>query len=184
MTRTSSRPLAFLVAAALAWPTLALTAGCGNNNAGGGGNTTVATNPSPMAPAPNARPGLTGKQKVVLVAGAALLYYMYKRYQKQNAAAASGANGRPQLFRSKNGGVYYRDPRTHQAIWVTAPQQSMQIPADELQQYAPDYQQYQGQPAPPAPAGYQTQSFDQLDPSLAGGGGYPSGPSGPRGPGR
>lgn len=174
-TRTTSRTLAFVVAAALALPTLALT-GCGSKNndtsAGGGGGYTNA--PTPMAQPQ--KQGMTGKQKVVLLAGAALLYYMYKRYQKQNAAAA-GPNGRPQLYQSKNGGIYYRDPRTHQPTWVTAPQQSMQVDQTQLQQYAPDYQQYQGQPAPPAPAGYRTQSFSQLDPSMAGG------PSGPRGPG-
>jgi len=169
-----------VVAIALALPTLALT-GCGNNsNAGGGGGGGY------TAPAPMAQPqkqGMTGKQKVVLLAGAALLYYMYKRYQKQNAASATGANGKPQLYRSKNGGVYYRDPRTHQPTWVTAPQQSMSVDQSELQQYAPDYQQYQGQPAPPAPQGYRTQSFDQLDPSMGGGAMAPAGPRGPRGPG-
>jgi len=101
---------------------------------------------------------------------------MYKRYQKQNAASATGANGKPQLYRSKNGGVYYRDPRTHQPTWLTVPQQPVQIPAADLQRYAPDYRQYQGRPAPPVPTGYRTQAFGAFDP-----GATPlRGPAGPR----
>lgn len=187
-TRTTSRTTAFVVAVALALPTLALS-GCGSKGndtaAGGGGGGGSMT--APMTQPQPQRQGMTGKQKLVMLGGAALLYYMYKRYQKQNAATSTaGANGKPQLYRSKNGGVYYRDPQTHQFTWVTAPQQQMQVDQSELQQYAPDYQQYQGQPAPPAPAGYRTQSFGQLDPSMGnmgGGGMMGGGPRGPRGPG-
>lgn len=162
-----------------------LVAGCGSKgdqtaSAPAGSNVpppgAQSTTPPAMTDAPAQKPGMSNTKKAVIVlAGAALLYYLYKRHQaQQQAAGASGANGSPQLYRSSNGGIYYRDAQ-HRAVWVTAPAQQMQVPASEVQQYAPDYNQYQGQPAPPAPAGYRTQSFSQLDPSLAGGG-NPSGP--------
>jgi len=118
------------------------------------------------------RQGMTTKQKVVLLAGAALLYYMYRKHQAttaQNASktgTATTTNGKtPQLYRSKNGGVYYRDAQG-QPVWLTVPQQGMQVPASEVQQYAPNYKQVSG-PAPTAPKGYTTQSFSQFDPTLA-----------------
>ena len=112
---------------------------------------------------------ITTKQKVVLLAGAALLYYLYKKHQAKQAmtAASSAPGGQPQLYRSKNGGVYYRDPRTHQAVWLTVPQQPVQIPAGDVQRYAPDYRQYQGRSAPAVPNGYRTQSFAAFDPGAA-----------------
>jgi len=160
-----------------------LIAGCGSKGdqtASAPADTTAplpgagSTTPPPMTATPAARPGMSNTKKAVIVlAGAALLYYLYKRHEAQRqAAGANGASGSPQLYRSSNGGIYYRDAQ-HRAVWVTAPAQQMQVPASEVQQYAPDYSQYQGQPAPPAPAGDRTQSFSQLDPSLAGGGNPP-----------
>ncbi len=69
----------------------------------------MASNPATAAPQ---RTGMTTKQKVVLLGGAALLYYLYKRHQKQQ-------NQEVQYYLSKNGQVYYRDPQTHQAHFVT-----------------------------------------------------------------
>ena len=94
---------------------------------------------------------MSTKQKVVLLAGAAALYYLYKKHQN-----AQGAGPQGQYYRSKNGGIYYRDPKNPKIVhWVTAPQQPIQVPADE-------YQRYTGQPAPTgggtvstAPAGWQ-----------------------------
>ena len=131
-------------------------------------------------PAP--RQGMSTRKKVVLLAGAALLYYLYKRHQagqqaQQNAGRQPGGTGmgtrpatnrRQQLYRSKNGGVYYRDARGR-PVWLTVPSRGMQVPADEVSRYAPDYARYRG-PAPSAPAGYRSQSFSQFDPSLTGGG--------------
>ena len=122
---------------------------------------------------PKKSTGMTGKQKVMLLAGAALLYYLYKKHQATAARTASGTgtttattNGRtPQLYRSKNGGIYYRDAQGR-PVWLTVPQQGMQVPVSEVQQYAPNYNQYQG-PAPAAPKGYTTQPFSQFDPTLA-----------------
>jgi hypothetical protein len=73
---------------------------------------------------------LSTRQKVVLLAGAAALYWLYRHHQN---ARAEGPNGR--YYRSRNGRIYYRDPRTHQAIWVTPPpvSQPIAVPADEYQ---------------------------------------------------
>jgi len=130
---------------------------------------------SPMAPAPKQSAGMTGKQKVMLLAGAALLYYLYKKHTATAARTTGGAPGvtsttagvnerTPQLYRSKNGGIYYRDAQGR-PVWLTVPAQGMQVPASEVQQYAPNYSQYQG-PAPKAPSGYTTQPFSQFDPTL------------------
>ena len=154
----ASRFVALALVASLALPTLAVTAGCGKNNADNGSSTTV-TNATPAgpdttAPAP-VKAGLTGKQKVVLLAGAALLFYLYKRYQKQDAAAAqNGAGGKPQLYREEKGpnkgAIYYRkNDANHTVVWLKAPPQGVQVPEDQVQQYLPDYQNnpnsYQGQ---------------------------------------
>ncbi len=172
-------------------------AGCGNNSGSGGGTTAptttqpMASNTAPMnggaqpmtgtgappmagsgtmASNTQARPGMSTKEKVVLLAGAALLYYLYKKHQaaEQNTAAGgqTAGQGNAQLYRSANGGIYYRNAQ-HQAIWVTAPSGGVSVPASQVQQYAPDYQQYSNQPAPAAPAGAQTQSATQYDPSLS-----------------
>ncbi|MDQ2687394.1 MAG: hypothetical protein M3Y28_05960 [Armatimonadota bacterium] len=184
-TRRTPRTLAFAIAASFALPTLALTAGCGNNNTT---PTAPMNSPTPMAQPQNT--GLSGKQKVVLLAGAALLYYIYRKDKANNARAnAAGPNGKPQLYREEKGpntgAIYYRDPQTHKPIWVTAPAgQQVAVPASEVQQYAPDYQQYMGQTAP-IPAGASSVPYSQYDPSLGGGGRMmaPAGPRGPRGPG-
>ena len=194
--KRASRSLALILAGSLITPTLAFgAAGCGNNSGSGGGTTAPATtqpmasNNAPMnsgtqpmagsgTMASNAqpqRPGMSTKEKVVLLAGAALLYYLYKKHQAaeqaqtaggQTAAANSGGQGNAQLYRSANGGIYYRNAQ-HQAVWVTAPSGGVSVPASQVQQYAPDYQQYSNQPAPAAPAGAQTQSATQYDPSLS-----------------
>jgi hypothetical protein len=83
---------------------------------------------------------MSTRKKVLLLAGAAALYWLYKRHQNARGYGAEG-----QYYRSRNGRVYYRDARTHQAIWVTPPPTSrpIEVPADE-------YQRYVGQ----LPAGY------------------------------
>ena len=71
-----------------------------------------------------------------MLAGAAALYYLYKRHQ--NAAATStGENS--QYYLSKNGRVYYRDadPRAH---WVTPPPNGIQVPEAE----AAEFKAFQG----------------------------------------
>lgn len=126
---------------------------------------------------------MSTRKKAVLLGGAALLYYLYRRHQASNApnaqnarqtAAAGAARRTPQLYRSKNGGIYYRDA-AGKPVWLTVPQQGMQVPAEDLQRYAPDYNQYRG-PAPTAPSGYRSQSFGEFNPNLAAPG--PAGPAG------
>lgn len=182
MTRVprASRLMALTLVASLALPTLAVTAGCGKGNdtateTNGGGN--VVSN-APMTPnsqpaTPPAKPGLTGKQKVVLLAGAALLFYLYKRYQSQDAAAAQagGANAHPQLYREdkgpNKGAIYYRkNDAAHTVVWLQAPAQGVQVPADQVQQYLPDYgsnpNAYQGQVnTSPQPLNGSVQPADQ-----------------------
>lgn len=135
-TTRASRPVALGLTASLTLPML--IAGCGS--------------PAPQAPQPvpgpqaGANTGLTTKQKVVLLAGAAALYYMYNRYKKQNAAEL--ANQNVQYYLSKNGRVYYRDPKNPQnVIWVTPPQEqagTIRVPQNEATQYQ-GFSGYDGQ---------------------------------------
>ena len=80
--------------------------------------------------------GITNKQKLVLLGGAAALYYLYNRHK--NAQAKEGQNG--QYYLSKNGRVYYRDAQ-HRAHFVSPPQGGIQVPSSEAQQYQ-DFQGY------------------------------------------
>jgi len=178
-TRRSPRFLALALTALLCGPLLLGLTGCGNKGAdttGAANGTSTAPGPSmannPGSPAQPAKQGMSnGKKAVIVLAGAALLYYLYKKHQASQQQAQAGAAGKsPQLYRSSNGGVYYRDPQNPQKVtWLTVPNQPVSVPADQVQQYAPDYQQYQGKAAPPPPPGQATQSIDQYDPSLAGG---------------
>lgn len=172
------RLLAWALTLLLCGPLAAGLSGCGpkadTSQTGGSAAPTpnVSAPGSTMSSAPAAKQGMsTGKKAVIVLAGAALLYYLYKKHQAaQQAQTASGgaAGASPQLFRSSNGGVYYRDPQNPKKVtWLTAPAQPVSVPAGEVQQYAPDYSQYQGQPAPPVPAGQPSRSFSQYDPSLA-----------------
>ena len=87
------------------------------------------------------RPGMTTKQKVMLLAGAAALYYLYRKHQQK--AQAQGQT--IQYYRSKNGRIYYREPNNPQQVhWVTPPRQPIQIPMDEAQQYS-DIEGYNNQ---------------------------------------
>jgi len=186
-TRRPPRLLAWSLAALMGFPLLAGLTGCGNKNAGTSQSVDNSTAPSTVtnASAPNAsamsgsngqpaapaKQGMSTRNKVIILAGAALLYYLYKKHQAaQQAQAGTQANGaQPQLFRSQNGGVYYRDPQNPQKVtWLTVPNQPVQVQASDVQQYAPDYRQYQGQPAPAPPPGQSSQSVTQYDPSLAG----------------
>ncbi len=78
-----------------------------------------------------AHKGMTNGQKVVLLAGAAALYYLYKKNQESHKA---GNSAEPQYYLSKNGRVYYREKggRVH---WVTPPTEGIQVPQAEASQY-------------------------------------------------
>lgn len=127
------RPAGAVVVASLTLPTL--LAGCGSP-------AQQTQQPQAQAPMtrnqPVANTGMSTRQKVTLLAGAAALYYVYNRYKKQNAARLQGQN--VQYYLSKNGRVYYRDPRNPQnVVWVTpAPEQvqSLEVPNSEAGAYS------------------------------------------------
>ena len=128
--RFTARPVALLLSGALAMSPLVA---CGSHS----------DPPPPVddtvrggAPAQTPdKPGMSTRSKVVVLAGAAALYYLYKHHKA--AATAEGPDG--QYYLSKNGRVYYRDAE-HRAHWVTAPPAGIQVPAAE----AAEYQELQG----------------------------------------
>lgn len=84
------------------------------------------------------RRGMSTGTKVAILAGAAALYYMYRKNQEKKATGQ--LNGEPVYYLSKNGRVYYRDANG-QAHWVTPPPQGLQVPQEEALQYR-DFQGY------------------------------------------
>jgi hypothetical protein len=148
----TSRATAMLAAGVLAAPILA---GCGSNNAAdnrpAGANLPPVDDSRAMRygnPGGNygygqpsgtpARRGMSNGQKLAVLAGAAALYYMYRKNQEKKATGQ--LNGEPVYYLSKNGRVYYRDANG-QAHWVTPPPQGIQVPAQEALQYR-DFQGY------------------------------------------
>jgi len=124
-----ARPVALGLTAAFLAPTLA---GCGSPQQAEAPTVQRNMNRPPAIGAPRAQQntGMSGKQKMMLLAGAAALYYMYKK--KQNAKGQA-----VQYYKSEStGGIYYRDPQTKKPIWVTAPRQAMQVPIEEAQEYS------------------------------------------------
>ena len=90
---------------------------------------------APVAYAQNPLSNMSTKKKVVLLVGAAAVYYMWKRHRDAKNQPAT-----VQYYRSKNGRVYYRDADTHQVHWVTPPQGGIEVPAEDAQ----DYSRYRG----------------------------------------
>lgn len=142
----ASRALAFVAAGVLVAPILA---GCGNGGGSGASMPPVDDSGRAMRygngggnlgyqPMPQQRQGMSTGKKVAILAGAAALYYMYKK-NKEKQQAGQLQNGEPIYYLSKNGRVYYRD-QSGRAHWVTPPPQGIQVPYDEAQQYS----QYQG----------------------------------------
>jgi hypothetical protein len=120
---------------------------------------TLVAAPARALPSTTALPvvqAMSTRNKVLLLAGAAALYWLYKRHQNSKGV---GPNG--QYYRSRNGRVYYRDARTHKAVWVTPPPASrpVQVSPEEYQRYVgslpPGYNQGSNRvlTAPPGPAG-------------------------------
>lgn len=133
------RPIALLLTAVLS---LSIFTGCGSrvNTAAPVDNTRVenqsyANSDRQVEP----RKGLSNKQKVVILAGAAALYYLYNQHKNKQAEGAEG-----QYYLSKNGRVYYRDAQ-HQVHWVTPPAEGIQVPETEAQRYR-DFQGYNNRP--------------------------------------
>ncbi|HEU4751961.1 MAG TPA: hypothetical protein VFU47_02555 [Armatimonadota bacterium] len=103
--------------------------------AGCGGGTINAQSRAPgqapySAPPRQTNTGMSTRNKVLLLAGAAALYYLYQRHKN---AQGEGPQGR--YYRSKNGRVYYRDLKTGAFHWVDPPQQPIRVPAEEYQRY-------------------------------------------------
>lgn len=95
------------------------------------------------------RQGMSGRQKVLLLAGAAALYYLYNKHKD-----APGQGPQGQYYRSRNGRIYYRDARG-QAVWVTAPQEPIRVPAEEYERYTGRSPEgYDGRVLREAPAGW------------------------------
>jgi hypothetical protein len=98
----------------------------------GCGERTVQGQSTPYGtPAPQERQGMSTRNKVLLLAGAAAVYYLWQK-NKDKPETATGAEGR--YYRSRNGRIYFRDAKG-QAHWVTPPQQPIQVPADEYERY-------------------------------------------------
>jgi hypothetical protein len=76
------------------------------------------------------REGMSTRNKVLLLAGAAAVYYLYNKHKNREG---QGPQGR--YYRSKNGRVYYRDLKTGQFQWVDPPRQPIQVPAEEYERY-------------------------------------------------
>ncbi len=135
-------PVAVFLSALLTVPML---------SACGGGNSRTAAPPPPVDDTvgrtvnntnpvnqPQAKPGLSNRNKVLItLAGAAALYYLYN--QRKNAKG-EGAEGK--YYLSKNGRVYYRDAQ-NRPHWVTPPTQGIQVPESEAKKYE-DFQGYNG----------------------------------------
>ncbi len=146
-TRRWSRGLIFLIVAALLAPLFMRPA------------VAVVQQPRPMQ-----KPGMTTKKKLVLLAGAALLYYLYRKHQatrtRTTVNGGTASARQPQLYRSKNGGIYYRDPQGR-PVWLTVPNKRVEVPLEEVRRYAPNYSRYRG-PAPAVPRGYKTEPFSDF----------------------
>lgn len=130
------RLTALLVASSMLVPTLA---GCGGSTSGPTappiddtrGGTVVPNGQAAMRPTMS-----SGKKKMIALAGAAALYYMYKR--SQNSKVANGPQGK--YYRSEtNGRIYYRDAN-NTAHYVTPPNKPIMVPEEQ----AREYQGYQG----------------------------------------
>ncbi|MBW4663063.1 MAG: hypothetical protein KME01_02510 [Chroococcus sp. CMT-3BRIN-NPC107] len=133
------RPVAILLSAVLS---LSIFTGCGSrvNTAAPVDNNRVENqgyNNSDRVQQP--RQGISNKQKVVILAGAAALYYLYNQHKNKKAEGAEG-----QYYLSKNGRVYYRDAQ-RQVHWVTPPSEGIQVPETEAQRYR-DFQGYNNRP--------------------------------------
>ena len=100
-------------------------AGCG------GGQTVRGDSQAPYSTPQQPTQGMSNRNKVLLLAGAAAVYYLWKKNQNK-PESATGPTGR--YYRSRNGRVYYRDAQGN-AHWVSPPQQPIQVPADEYQRY-------------------------------------------------
>jgi len=78
-----------------------------------------------MRPRQTQQPGMSTEKKLVLLAGAAALAYLYNKHKNNTGTGPEG-----QYYRSKNGRIYYRDAQ-HNVHWVTPPAGGIQVPAND-----------------------------------------------------
>ncbi|MBV9388399.1 MAG: hypothetical protein JOZ78_18405 [Chroococcidiopsidaceae cyanobacterium CP_BM_ER_R8_30] len=135
------RPLALLLSVILTFTSLSACAGKSSatlpppvDDSRGA----AVVNPS-RAEQPEVKKGLSLKQKGVLLAGAAALYYLYNQHKNSQE---QGPNG--QYYLSKNGRVYYRDAQ-HRAHYVTPPPNGIRVSEAEARQYR-NFQGYNNSP--------------------------------------
>jgi hypothetical protein len=141
---TAHRAIA-LAMAALGTISSTLLCGCGRS-------TTNASNaPYPGRP----QQGMSTKQKVAVLAGAAALYYLYNKHKNVKTQGKQG-----QYYLSKNGRVYYRDQQGR-PVWVTPPPQGIQVPESEAQAYS-GYQGFNGSTTGTTFGGYGADSTPML----------------------
>jgi len=138
--------------------------GCMETRTNAEGPTDRPRNQRSSAPYEQQRPGMSTKQKVALLAGAAALYYLYNRHKN-----AQGEGPQGQYYLSKNGRVYYRD-RQGRAHWVTPPREGIQVPAEEAERYR-RFQGYNGSNVGEVFGGYGSSHEDRVTGGLPGPGG-------------
>jgi hypothetical protein len=116
-------------------------AGCGRNDTGVSYTPPVQERTqgsrSEYPPPQERNQGLSTRQKVAILAGAAALYYLYNKHKQRQGAGSQG-----QYYLSKNGRVYYRDQNGN-PVWVTPPREGIQVPASEAEEYS-RYRGYNG----------------------------------------
>lgn len=116
-------------------------------------STSTQTQMRPQTQTRQQNPGMSTRQKATLLAGAAAMYFLWRKYQRDNQAKlqqvqAASPNGKIQFYRSRKGGyIYYRDPRNPQvAIKIPGTErgvegvQQQQVYGNEAQ----EYQKFQG----------------------------------------
>jgi hypothetical protein len=97
--------------------------------------------------------GLSTKQKVALLAGAAALAYLYNKHKNKQGHGPEG-----QYYRSKNGRIYYRDAEGR-AHWVTPPSGGIRVPADEAERYRRMADDFRYEPAASGRGGYGSDGY-------------------------
>lgn len=134
LTARGMRPTAWVLLGSMSAP---LLVGCDGPAATTSQPTSMTRQQGGSRPAMNrSQGGMSTKQKVALLAGAAALYYIYN---KRKAAKNEGPQGK--LYRSESTGrLYYRDLKTGTDTWVSPPTRPIRVPMEEAQ----SYQGYQG----------------------------------------
>ena len=117
----------------------------------------------PPAAQPALKTQTTTDSTLFHLSGSAVAYYLYSRSLANHIKPLGRV-----LYKSKNGMIYYRDGDNHHPVWITVPVEGVNVKMSDLQQFAPDYEQYQGKAYPDAPLGDASQSATEFDSALFG----------------